>query len=64
MSKPKNVSAHLYDDGKGELHVWCVSFDIRGSIPRGANGLADEAAIRRKQKQIAKLIEQLEIPED
>lgn len=64
MARPKDVSVSLYDTGKGELHVWGISLRIKGSIPKGANGRPDEAAIRAKQKQIAKLIELLEIPED
>lgn len=64
MARPREVHVSLYDTGKGELHVWGISLRIKGSLPRNANGLVNEAAIQRKQKQIAKLIEQLEIPED
>jgi hypothetical protein len=64
MARPKDVSVSLYDTGKGELHVWGISLRIKGSIPRLANGKANEAAIKRKEKQIAKLIELLEISED
>lgn len=39
-------------------------FRIKGSLPRKPNGRADEVAIKRKEKQIAKLIEMLEISED
>lgn len=44
----------------------CGAFSLRikGSLPRKPNGRADEAAIKRKEKQIAKLIELLEIYEE
>jgi hypothetical protein len=64
MARPKDVSVSLYDTGKGELHVWGISLRIKGSLPRKADGRVDEAAIKRKERQIAKLIELLEISEE
>lgn len=57
MAKPRDTSVSLYDQGKGELHVWCISFKLNGSTP-------NPAAVARKQKQIQKLIESLDIPDE
>jgi hypothetical protein len=57
MAKPKDVSVSLYDTHKGELHVWGISLRLSGSA-------STPAAIVRKQKQIQKLIEALDIPEE
>ncbi len=57
MTKPKDVSVSLYDNHQGELHVWGISLRLSGSA-------STPAAIVRKQKQIQKLIEALDIPEE
>jgi hypothetical protein len=61
--KAKDVSVSLYDAGDGILKVWCASFTINGTIPK-KDGLAIEGAIKKKQKEIAKLIEAMEFPDD
>jgi len=62
--KPRDVSVSLYDAGNGTLRVWCASFNIKGSIPKDPQGRSYESAIRKKQKEIQKLLETLEIPDD
>jgi hypothetical protein len=54
--KPKETTVSLYDQGKGEIHVWNVSFKLKGSAPT-------PATVSRLQKQIQKLVEALDIPE-
>lgn len=61
MSKPRDVSVSLYDAGDDTLRVWCASFTIKGSLPQGKDR---EAAIKRKQKQIERLLATIEIPEE
>lgn len=60
--KAKNVSVSLYQQG-GELRVWCASFNLQGSLPRDANGRVLESAIRKKQKEIEKILEAVEFPD-
>ncbi len=62
--KPSNVSVSLYDAGNGTLHVWCASFTIKGSIPKDPQGRSYESAIRKKQKEIEKLLETMEMSND
>ena len=62
--KPRNASVSFYDAGDGILRVWCASFDIKGKVPRRPDGSEDLPAIRKKQRQLEKLLETLEIPED
>jgi len=56
--KPKNVSVSLYQHG-GELRVWCASFTLKGELPV-KDGKTDEAAVRRKQREIEKVLESME----
>jgi len=56
--KPKNVSVSLYQNG-GELRVWCASFTLKGELPV-KDGKTDEAAVRRKQREIEKVLESME----
>jgi hypothetical protein len=60
--RAKNLSVHLYQHG-GELKVWCVSFDLKGSLPRDDQGRTLEAAVRQKQKEIQKILETVEFPD-
>lgn len=62
--KPRGVSVSLYDAGGGTLRVWCVSFDIKGAIPKDPQGRSYESAIRKKQKEIQKILEAVEFPDD
>lgn len=57
MAKPRETSVSLYDQGKGEIHVWNVSFKLKGSAP-------NPAAVARLQKRIQKLVEALDIPDE
>ena len=59
--RPKNVSVSLYQHG-GELRVWCASFTLKGELPV-KDGKTDEAAIRRKQREIEKVLESMEFPD-
>ncbi len=56
--RPKNVSVSLYQHG-GELRVWCASFTLKGELPV-KDGKTDEAAIRKKQREIEKVLESME----
>ena len=60
--RARNVSVSLYEQG-GELRIWNASFTLRGSLPRGADGKVDEDALRRKQKEIQKILESMEFPD-
>lgn len=55
--KPKETSVSLYDQGKGEIHVWNISFRLKGSTP-------NQAAVTRLQKRIQKLVENLDISDE
>lgn len=59
--KAREISVGITDDGQGEIHVWCVSFRLKGSLPR-PDGKVDEASRRSKEKEIAKLIASLDFP--
>jgi hypothetical protein len=59
--KPRDVSVGIYDAGGGKLKVWSVTFTIPGSLSR-TNGKIDETDRRRKEKEIAKLVESLDFP--
>ncbi len=59
--RPKNVSVSLYQHG-GELRVWCASFTLKGELPV-KDGKTDEAAVRRKQREIEKVLESMEFPD-
>ncbi len=63
MNKPKDVHVGIYDAGKDEIKVWCVSFTIKGSLHR-KDGKVDEAARKKKEKEISKIIEGLTFPEE
>jgi hypothetical protein len=56
MARPRDVSVSLYDDGKGEIHVWNVSFRLKGSVP---NAKAQEDL----RKSIQRLVQSLELQE-
>ena len=56
MAKPREVTVSLYDDHRGEIHVWNVSFKLKGSIP-------DEQARKRLQKSLERLVESMELSE-
>ena len=58
--KAKGVSVSLYQQG-GELRIWCASFTLKGSLPM-KDGKTDEAALRKKQKEIQKILEAVEFP--
>ena len=62
--KPKDISVSLYDAGDGTLRVWCASFTIKGSLPKDTQGRTLLSAVRKKEKQIAQLIQMLEVPDD
>lgn len=59
--RPKNVSVSLYQHG-GELRIWCASFTLKGELPI-KDGKTDEAAVRRKQREIEKVLESMEFPD-
>ncbi len=59
--KARGVSVSLYQHG-GELRIWCASFTLHGSLPT-KDGLTDEVALRKKQREIEKLLESLEFPD-
>lgn len=59
MSKPKNVHVGVTDDGKGEIHVWCISLRLKGSLPR-QDGKVVESARLAKEREIQQLIEKLD----
>jgi hypothetical protein len=56
--KARNVSVSVIDGGE-ELHVWGVSFTIKGSLPR-QDGKVIESARRKIQKEIQRILEQVE----
>lgn len=60
--KAKNVSVSLYEQG-GELRIWCASFSIKGSIPPTKDWKARETAIRKKCREIEKILEAVEFPD-
>lgn len=62
MSRPRNVSVHIIENANG-IHVWCASFDIKGSIPK-KDGKVDETARLKIQKQLAKVLEGVEFPDE
>ena len=62
--KLQDVSVSLYDAGNGTLRVWCASFTVKGSIPKDPQGHSYESAIRKKQKEIQRLLETMEVPDD
>lgn len=53
MAKPRNVSVSSVDAGKGEVHVWCVSFTLKGSAPR-------QQDVERLNREVRKAVEALE----
>lgn len=55
--KAKNVSVSFYQQG-GELRVWCASFTLKGHIPN-----MDEAAYKKKCREIEKILASLEFPD-
>ena len=59
--KPRNVNVALYQEGGEEVRVWCVSFNLKGSIRK--NGKPDEAARRRMQSLIQKFLEGVDFPD-
>lgn len=61
--KLKNVSVSVVDEGGGKLKVWNASFTINGSLPT-KNGYVDNDARRKKEKEIARLLESLDFPEE
>lgn len=61
--RPRDVSVGIYDAGGGKLKVWSVTFTIPGSLPK-TNGVVNETVRRRKEKEIARLIESLDFPGD
>lgn len=60
--RPKNVSVSLYEQG-GELRIWCSSFTLKGSIPVTKDWKARETAIRKKCREIGKILETVEFPD-
>jgi hypothetical protein len=59
--RARNVSVSLYQQG-GELRIWCATFTLKGSLPI-KDGKTDEGALRKKQREIEKLLESLEFPD-
>jgi hypothetical protein len=59
--RARNVSVSLYQHG-GELRIWCASFTLKGELPI-KDGKTDEAALRKKQHEIEKLLESVEFPD-
>jgi len=52
MSKPKEVNVSLYDNKRGEIHVWNVSFKLKGSAPKPED-------VSKLQKEIKSLVEKM-----
>jgi hypothetical protein len=59
--RARNVSVSLYEQG-GELRVWCASFSLKGTIPATKDWKARETAIRKKCREIEKILEAVEFP--
>ena len=60
--KAKNVHVSLYEQG-GELRIWCASFTLKGTIPQTKDWKERETAIRKKCREIEKIIEAVEFPD-
>jgi hypothetical protein len=61
--KAKNVSVSLYEQ-EGELRIWCASFTIKGSIPPTKDWKAHETAVRKKCREIEKILEAVDFTEE
>jgi len=56
--KARNVSVSVVDSDD-EIKVWSASFTLKGSLPR-KDGFISESARRKVEKQIQKVLEQVE----
>lgn len=56
MAKPREVSVSIYDTHRGEIHVWNVSFKLKGAA-------VDDKALKNLQRSIQRLVESMEFPE-
>lgn len=60
--KAKNISVHLYPY-RGELKVWCASFDLKGDVPRNDKGVTDQTVVRKIERAIEKVLAEVEFPD-
>ena len=57
--KPRDMQVSIVES-EGKLHVWNASFTLPGSLPRGKDGLVNEAARRKIEKRIAEALASVE----
>ena len=61
--KPRNVSVSIIQSGD-TIKIWCSTFTLKGHLPTKADGSIDEKARKAKQKEIARVLETLEFPNE